>query len=175
MLAAATLQWTNATVARLSYEWKSEVPLSMHRMGERGLGSDGNPQWTQEFEFYLTRGIGRAETDTRPDDWEERNIHERRGPYQQPPARVRTTRAFRKLRRHSNAEFIVAYRLCVLDPPLYDHKNLEASSRSFSGALNRTVHWLNQRAVQRETGETYTFEQVALLAYAAAEKLNSWA
>ena len=68
MLAAATLQWTNATVARLSYEWKSEVPLSMHRMGERGLGSDGNPQWTQEFEFYLTRGIGRAETDTRPDD-----------------------------------------------------------------------------------------------------------
>jgi hypothetical protein len=161
MLAAAQMTWTASWINLLAAEWKSEIPLAMHKMGERGLGPDGNPQWTAEFEFWLT---GRKREDDRPDDYEERTIHDNRGPYHNSPARIRTTRAFRKLRRHSNAEYIVAYRLCVLDH----------SPDDFEGSLKRTARWLNERAVRKGTGEEYTLDGVALLAYAAVDKLGRW-
>ena len=166
MLAAEQMTWAFSWLGRLADEYKSEVPLAIHRNGHRGLGPDGTPQFTAEFEFWLTRGIGRDESDTRPDDYEERRIQENRGPYQVPPARIRNTRAFRKLRRHSNTEWIVAYRLCIIDPP---------QAGDFEGALKRTARWLNQRAAEKQTGESYTVEGVALLAYAAADHLSRWA
>jgi hypothetical protein len=155
----------------LSNEWKAEIPLQMHRMGVRGLGPDGTPDWTAEFSLWLSP---RRDSDDRPDDWEDRSIHDRRGPYQNSPARVRATRAFRKLRRQSNAEFIVAYRLCVLDPPTLDPRTHKPDSESFSGALNRTAHWLNERAVAKGRDERYSADDVAVLAYAAMDKLSRW-
>lgn len=169
MLDQSHLTWTLQWCSRFHDEWKMEVPLAIHKTGERGLGSDGTPDWTQEFSLYLSR---RRETDSRGDDYEERDIHDRRGPYHNNPERIRTTSAFRKLRRHSPAEFIVAYRLCVLDPPPRTRK---PDLVAFDGALRRTARWLNERAIARGTGETFTPDGVALLAYAAVDKLVRWA
>lgn len=134
-------QW----VAFLTTHWKHEVPTQIHM---RSIDDGGAPQWHPEFARWIERG------------WEEGGKYDsgarRRAP-RNPELRLRTTRAFRKLRKNNIREFEVLYRTVVL-----------------SHSIEDTAKWLTDRAIRNKKPERYTPGGVKVLLYSAAHKVMSW-
>lgn len=149
-LAAGELSYTALWCRILADDWKTEVPLKLHR-SHGDYAPDGTPEWTKEFGDWLERNS------------RENQSRENRGPYQNPPQRIRTTRAFRKLRAQAPQEFLVLYDLCVLNPV----KSTDELPLAFAAVARR----LNERAIRKGFPERFDREVVALLAYSAAHKL----
>ncbi len=131
---AATSRW----VSELAAYWNEEIPLRIH---SRDISDDGSPQWGSDFSVWLLR----ADV-TRDDRWRER-----------PEPRVRTTRAFRKLREKFPREYEVLYRTAILQIP-----------------LATTTDWLNARAERNQKPERYTMRDTLLMLMIAADKVASW-
>lgn len=74
-----------------------------------------------------------------------------------PEPRVRTTRAFRKLREKFPREYEVLYRTAILDIP-----------------IDTTVTWLNDRAIRNDKPERYTMRDTLLILFIAADKVSAW-
>lgn len=117
--------------------WNAEVPLRVH---SRETADDGSPQWSSDFALWLFRA------DLGDEKWR-RN----------PEPRVRTTRAFRKLREKFPREYEVLYRTIILDIP-----------------IETTVEWLNERAVRNNKPERYSMRDTLLILFIAADKVHSW-
>ena len=117
--------------------WNMELPLRIHTLE---AADDGAPQWHSDFARWLTR------TDGSDGQWRDN-----------PEARVRTTRAFRKLRKHHVREFEVLYRVAILG-----HSVTEASQ------------WLNDRAYRNAKPERYAREDVIWMLVVAVDKVSAW-
>lgn len=121
----------------LSAMWNEEIPLRIH---SHEIDDGGAPQWHPDFALWMSR------TEVKDKYWRER-----------PEARVKTTRAFRKLRRHHPREFEVLYRTAILGIPIKD-----------------TVEWMNDRAVRNEKVERYTYDDIVVYLIVATDKVVSW-
>jgi hypothetical protein len=150
VLSAVDLRYTGEWALRLGNDWKMEVPIKMHR-GARVLDDGGGPAWTAEFERWLARNDADSQ------------VRDHRGPYQNHPRRIRTTRAFRKLRNAAPVEFNAAYDLCVLNPV----RSIDELPSAFQAIARR----LNDRAIRKGYPERFTAEQVAILCYSAVAKI----
>lgn len=117
--------------------WNDEIPVRMH---SREIADDGAPQWSSDFAMWMLRA------EVKDERWAKN-----------PEPRVRTTRAFRKLRDKFPREYEVLYRTAILDIPIAS-----------------TVEWLNERAVRNEKPERYTLRDTLLILFVAADKVQSW-
>lgn len=117
--------------------WKGEIPIRMH---QRSLDDGGTPDWHPDFALWLNR------PNLHDDTWR-RN----------PENRVRTTRAFRKLREKHAREYEVLYRVVVL-----------------GYTVDSVVGWLNDNAARGHKPERYDREAVYLYLLVGAEKLWAW-
>ena len=122
-------------------EWHGEVPLKIHSWE---LGRDGAPQWHPDFARWIER----------EDEAEERR---RNREHRQTDARIRTTRAFRKLRKTAPREFDVLYCLVV-------HRM----------RLNEIAESMTARAIRLGKPERYTPTSVLILTVSAVEKVAGW-
>lgn len=127
-------KWMN----QLSSYWNDEVPVRIH---SRDIAEDGSPQWHPTFAMWLLRS-----DITRDRPWREN-----------PEPRVRTTRAFRKLRQKFPREYEVLYRTAILKIPIHE-----------------TVRWLNDRAMRNNKPERYNANDVTLILIVASDKVASW-
>ena len=119
--------------------WRVESPQRLH---SRSIDAGGAPEWHPEFARYLTR--------------EDREDH--RQVHHNPDQRLRTTRAFRKLRNVNAREFEVLYRTSVKRLP-----------------LEETTTWLNERARRAGKPEHYTLADTQVLLLSAVHKvLQTW-
>jgi hypothetical protein len=121
----------------LSSYWNLELPLRIH---SRALGEGGTPEWHQDF----ARWMGKAELGDRK--WRE-----------SPEPRVKTTRAFRKLRKTAVREYEVVYRTAILRIP-----------------FSETVAWLNERAIRNNKPDRYTEEDALMLLICGVDKVANW-
>lgn len=129
----------------LSAHWKQEVPFKMH---VRQFDAGGAPEWSPEFARWVDRGY---EEDGRHDSGA------RKRQPRNPELRLRTTRAFRKLRKKNVREFEVLYRTVVLGHSISD-----------------TAEWLTQRAIRNDKPERYSVGGTRVLLFSAAHKVMSW-
>ncbi len=129
----ASARW----ISELRAYWNDEIPVRIH---SREIADDGSPQWSSDFALWLLR------TDLRDREWRER-----------PEPRVRTTRAFRKLRERFPREYEVLYRTAILDIP-----------------IATTTEWLNARAARNGKPERYTMRDTLLILFVAADKVSAW-
>jgi hypothetical protein len=125
--------------------WREETPLRIH---SDAIDAGGAPAWHPEFERWIDRGHEEKGRDSRG-----RSLREPRNPDQ----RLRTTRAFRKLRRKNVREFEVLYRTVVM------HHTLE-----------ETAEWLNVRAERNGKADRYTTTEVQILLWSAVDKALRW-
>lgn len=130
----STARW----ISELASYWNEEIPLRIH---SRDVADDGAPQWGADFSLWLLR----ADV-TKDDKWRER-----------PEPRVRTTRAFRKLRERFPREYEVLYRTAILQIP-----------------VATTTEWLNARAERNAKPERYSMRDTLLILTVAADKVRSW-
>jgi hypothetical protein len=120
--------------------WHSEVPTQIH---EHELGQGGTPDWHPDF----ARWLGVDYSDDRSDQrWADN-----------PEPRVRTTRAFRKLRKKAVREFEVCYRIIILGDPIED-----------------TMGWLNERSIRNQKTDRYGMAETMLLLVSGVDKMRSW-
>lgn len=133
-----TLQSTFKWIKELASYWNEEIPLKVH---SREIAEDGAPQWSGDFSVWLMRADA-----TKDAQWRRR-----------PEPRVRTTRAFRKLRSSFPREYEVLYRTAILQIP-----------------LETTVEWLNERAIRNNKPERYSMNDTLLILVVAADKVQSW-
>lgn len=132
------LQSAARWISELASYWNEEIPLRIH---SREIADDGAPQWSSDFALWLLR----ADV-TKDNQWRER-----------PEPRVRTTRAFRKLRERFPREYEVLYRTAILQIP-----------------VSTTTEWLNSRAERNGKPERYTMRDTLLILFIAADKVASW-
>lgn len=118
--------------------WNEELPLRIH---SREISEGGTPEWHQDF----ARWIGKADV-----------LNDRRW-RQNPEPRVKTTRAFRKLRRVAVREYEVVYRTAILNIPFPE-----------------TVDWLNERAIRNNKPDRYSEEDALMLLVCGIDKIASW-
>lgn len=121
--------------------WWEETPVRIH---QREIDPGGAPQWHPEFAKWLftepQRGTGyqkQSETDQR----------------------LRTTRAFRKLRRKAPREFDVLYLMVARKPPL---------------GLRAVAEKLNERAERNGKEDRYDEQGVLMLAISGLDKMMRW-
>jgi len=126
--------------------WYDEVPIRIHS-GE--LDEGGTPKWHPDFARWMNVDYTSKRSDQR---WADN-----------PEPRVRTTRAFRKLRKKAVREFEVCYRIIVLGEP-----------------IRNTRVWLNVRAernlipLPEGSGEHYSLNDTLLLLVSGVEKMTGW-
>ena len=142
---ADTLHVMNYWINQWSIMWKGEVPNRIH---SRDIDQGGAPDWLPEFSRWLDRG---SEEDGRDDRG--RLLHTRRNP----DLRLRTTRAFRKLRTKNPREFEVLYRAVVK-----------------RHSLAETTDWLNERAERNGKMDRYTELEAQILLWSAVDKCLKW-
>jgi hypothetical protein len=126
--------------------WHDELPTQIH---SGALGEGGAPEWHPDFARWLGVDYNGKGSDER---WRAN-----------PEPRVRTTRAFRKLRKKAIREFEVCYRIIVLGEP-----------------IENTRMWLNDRAQRnaiplpfnRQTH--YTMTETMLLLVSGVTKMVGW-
>lgn len=128
--------------------WHDELPAQIHTSE---LGDDGTPNWHPDFRRWL--GVDFDRDGSRRDQrWREN-----------PEPRVRTTRAFRKLRKKAVREFEVCYRIVILGDP-----------------VEATCQWLNDRAQRNAIplpegrAQHYTMHDTLLLLVSGVGKLIQW-
>jgi hypothetical protein len=135
-------------LAFFSDEWEEETPTQIH---QRQFDDGGAPQWHPEFAAWLD---GTKKRDER---------------------RLRTTRAFRKLRRKAPREFDVLYCICK-------HKMTTPSSIHYEDDENE---WLNrrldavakaltERAIKIGAPERYNRDGVTVLMLSGLDKVKGW-
>lgn len=129
---------TNAR--EISHEWHGEIPLKIH---DRSFDRGGTPQWSPDFRRYITARTSPSE----------RN----------PDSRLRTTRAFRLLRRKAVREFEVVYRIVVLGSGHIDRASLQ-----------ETATWLNQRCERNGLPDRYTPNDVLIMLHSGLDKVIKW-
>jgi hypothetical protein len=118
--------------------WNEELPLRIH---SREISEGGTPEWHHDF----ARWLGKADT------FDDRRWR------QNPEPRVKTTRAFRKLRKAAVREYEVVYRTAILRIPFPE-----------------TVDWLNERAIKNNKTDRYTEEDALMLLVCGVDKIASW-
>jgi hypothetical protein len=120
--------------------WHDEVPTKIHTAA---FDSGGTPAWHSDFERWL----GIDWYGKRSDDRWERN----------PEPRIRTTRAFRKLRKKAVREYEVCYRIIILGEP-----------------ISETAKWLNDRAIRNGKTDRYGILETMLILISGVGKMISW-
>lgn len=132
-------------IRHFSLAWQQEVPIRIH-MHQSDAG--GGPRFHPDFEAYIDRACPI------------RSCHDsncEHGMRSHPPERVRTARAFRRLRTVAPREFDVMYLLCRYGMPISD------IARS-----------LNERARRLEKPDHYDQAGILILAMSGADKLRQW-
>lgn len=124
--------------SRLAADWQGEIPVKIH---DRGVAPDGTPRWSSEFKRYIT-----AKDDNR-----------------NPVERLRTTRAFRQLRRKAVREYEVAYRLVALGGGNITEQNLK-----------ETAEWLTQRSIRNGHADRYGPNDVLIMLHSGLDKVTKW-
>jgi hypothetical protein len=125
--------------------WKQETPNRIH---SREVDQGGAPDWHPEFRRWIDRGAEEGGL-----DHSGRRLRSPRNPDQ----RLRTTRAFRKLRNKNPREFEVLYRTVVKQH-----------------SIEETTLWLNDRAIRLEKPERYKDMDVQILLWSAVDKALRW-
>lgn len=120
--------------------WHDEMPIKIHN---GALGEGGSPEWHPDFSRWLSIDYRGKRCDQR---WADN-----------PEPRVRTTRAFRKLRKKSVREFEVCYRIIVLGEQIKD-----------------TTAWLNERAIRNDKDDRYGTLETMLLLIGGVDKLAAY-
>jgi hypothetical protein len=120
-------------------DWHGEIPLRIHSWE---LGDDGAPMWHPDFARWIEK-----------EDFEGGPRNKKRNSDQ----RIRTTRAFRKLRKTAPREFDVLYCLVV-------HRM----------RLTEVADALTTRAIRIGKPERYTPSGVLILTVSAVEKVAGW-
>lgn len=118
--------------------WKEELPLRVH---SRETSAGGTPEWHHEFRRWILSA----------DDFNDRRWREN------PEPRVKTTRAFRKLRKFAPREYEVVYRTVILQIP-----------------FDATVTWLNERAERNGHADRYTHDDAMMLLVVGVDKIAHW-
>jgi hypothetical protein len=144
----------------LSQDWTGEVPIRIHESGhDKHYGLGSSPPFSSEFVGYIGGLTCKNEHCSRcrlkrlaqPEDNEDgyetqRNNH-----------RVRTTRAFRKLRRFAPLEYDVLW-MAVM----------------YHLTVKEITERLNDRAILKGYPERYSLADVAVLAVAGIDKVSRW-
>jgi hypothetical protein len=140
------LKLINFWVTEWARMWRDEAPVRIH---SRDIDKGGAPEWHPAFMRYIDRGV------------EEHGIGDngrRLPPRRNPDHRLRTTRAFRKLRKKNAREYEVLYRTSIQRIP-----------------VEETIQWLNERAIRNAKSERYTLIDVQILLLSAVDKvLRNW-
>lgn len=125
--------------------WQQETPSRIH---SREVDQGGAPDWHPEFRRWIDRGAEEGGLNQSG-----RRLHAPRNPDQ----RLRTTRAFRKLRNKNPREFEVLYRTVVKQH-----------------SIQETTNWLNDRAIRLDKPERYRDMDVQILLWSAVDKALRW-
>lgn len=120
--------------------WWGEIPTRIH---QRAMDAGGYPEWHPDFAHWLFADPPVRETMGRRDE----------------DPRLRTTRAFRKLRRKAPREFDVLYLLVAKRPP---------------PGLVEIRDMLNERAERNGKEDRYELEDVLILALSGLDKTLKW-
>lgn len=132
------LQATFRDMWELASYWNDELPIRIHN---RETSDGGTPEWHPDFARWLTRA----------DKFDDRKWSEN------PEPRVKTTRAFRKLRQRSPREYEVVYRTAILKIP-----------------FGETVNWLNERAIKNGHADRYDVDSALMLLICGVDKIATW-
>ena len=140
------LEHTARLIREFQLDWQREVPGQIHG---NGFDTSGIPEWHPDFIAYIERTC------------------KKRGCYDlncrhgmkvlHPDARVRVSRAFRRLRRDAPREFDALY--------LVTRYNL---------TLDEVAGRLNERAVRLAAEQRYSREGILVLVVSAAHKIEQW-
>lgn len=133
---AETARW----MVDLRDYWHDELPTQLHT---GGYGEGGTPAWHPDFTRWLGVDYYGKGSDRR---WGEN-----------PEPRVRTTRAFRKLRKKAVREYEVCYRIIILGEP-----------------IEETCQWLNERSIRNQKPDRYGMLETMLLLVGGVEKIRGW-
>lgn len=125
-------------MATFASYWNDEIPLKVH---SRETSEGGTPDWNREFSRWLTRA----------DDFNDKRWREN------PEPRLKTTRAFRKLRKSNPREYEVVYRTAILQIP-----------------FTVTIEWLNERAIRNSKPDRYSEEDALMLLIVGVDKIATW-
>jgi hypothetical protein len=128
----AVLKSTGYWLARLSADYRGEIPQKIHN-GD--IATDGAPQWHPDFARWLTA----REVISTP-----------RPEYPTPENRLRTTRALRRLRKEAIREFEVVYRVMVLGERVEDTTrwlNQRAARNAVPLPSGQSVHYRTKDTV----------------------------
>lgn len=140
-------------------DWRGEVPLKLHE-GHGGLGAA--PAFTHAFNDYVGRLTCQSPLchECRCKNSNCDRCYERRKQERTPNTlhRTRTTKAFRRLRKHAPREFDVLYLIC--------QQGL---------SLEQVRDRLNERSIQKgKLDEELDLGGVFVLALSGTDKLKSW-
>ncbi len=160
----ASALYSPADIRRASFwigqyraDWQRETPMKMHSWGVDSGHGLGGPPFHPEFEHWL----GQICFCGRPPDPATGERGCPSNPYKKnprnPDQRLRTTRAFRKLRKVAPREFDALYLLC-------------AHQLTFRAVVDA----LNLRAIRLEKPEHYDEMGVLILLMSGLDKINSW-
>jgi len=142
-ISAAALLAYQRWLRDLAYAWREETPLRIH---SREYDWGGAPEWHPEFARWIERLDVERPGRERVERYGE-NSH----------ARLRATRAFRKLRRKHPREFDVLYAVCILGMP-----------------LERVARSMTERAILHGKPERYTRRDIQVLTIAGLDKVMKW-
>ena len=160
LFSKAELDRARTALRFLSQDWTGEVPYRLHESNngaQYGLGA--SPPYSPELIGYIGRLTCKNEFCTRcrrsdtsqPED-NEAGYHTKRNNH-----RVRTTRAFRKLRRHAPLEYDVLW-MAVM----------------YHLSIKQITTRLNDRAITKGYPDRYRASDVAILAVAGLDKVSRW-
>lgn len=120
--------------------WHDELPQQLHT---HEYNEGGTPEWHPDFTRWLGIDYYGNGSDRRWSD--------------NPEPRIRTTRAFRKLRRKAVREYEVCYRIIILGEP-----------------IEETCEWLNARAIRNQKADRYGMLETMLLLVSGVQKMRGW-
>lgn len=121
-------------------DWHGEAPMRLHG---RDTARDGSPEWHPDFSRWVER-----------EDFEG---NRKMNPKRVRDQRIRTTRAFRKLRKKAPREFDVLYCIVV-------HRM----------TLQELSEAMNVRAIRINKPERYSPTSVLILTVSAVDKMMGW-
>jgi hypothetical protein len=133
-LPASVVSSTAFWLHQFATDWVLETPLRIHT---RAIGDDGAPAWHHDFGDWLDGEVSNKQ----------RN----------PERRLRTTRAFRRLRRVAVREYEVLYRMVVL-----------------GNSVEQVADWLNERAIRNGKNDRYGRDAVLILVVSGVDKVVTW-